>query len=407
MPTDAQSSQEISGPTAFWILASLAAAAVVLPPASSRLSGRELFGGNIDLVRSFPGICLFDAIIDLVFLGTSTYKALSSPKPAQRTRRAFPGANVIAAKLMLSIFAVFPQMIKALSLKGVPATQFCAFVFFFAFITRFLIDLCGLELHEPAVVLVDGDEIAELVVLLGLLFQAPFEVWIWHNISFSIQFQLPEGIHDFVVFLSFACNLVAITQLAIWLCYVAARRRFNISGSPYIVPMRLFFILHMIMSAWSQPMRHKDLQSTPVIRPLLDFTRRFSHAIGLMVWAILLSIAVAKVLGHIGKLVFQQAAITKTADASPQTEEISVNDQERIQDEGIETETTLVASRGEKVGMICAAIDRWTTRALSLNSAASFTMMLTVFNLITTVIYYLVYFDGSGTTNPGWTSVLG
>jgi hypothetical protein len=59
------------------------------------------------------------------------------------------------------------------------------------------------------------------------------------------------------------------------------------------------------------------------------------------------------------------------------------------------------------VGKIGAVMDRWVERVLTARSAASLTIMLAVFNLITTIVYYLVCFDGTGTENPSWTSVLG
>ena len=40
-------------------------------------------------------------------------------------------------------------------------------------------------------------------------------------------------------------------------------------------------------------------------------------------------------------------------------------------------------------------------------STEVFWLAFTIFNLITTMSYYLVAFDGIGAVNPGWTSILG
>ncbi|RFN51738.1 hypothetical protein FIE12Z_3941 [Fusarium flagelliforme] len=396
--SDENSPDEVSGQAAFWILASLAAAAVVLPSTSSRNKGRDLFGGNIDLVRCIPGVCLLDGTMDTIYLCVSAYKALTSPEPAKPKRH----PTVIAAKLVLAIFTVFPQIIKAFSLKGVPATQFCAFAFFFAFVTRLLIDLCGLEWEEPYTPPESEEEMDDVIVLIAILFQLPFEFWIWHNISSSISnFELPEGFSLFLTITSLSCAFSMILQGLIWLAFVITRRRFDISATPHIVPMRLFWMVLMVLSLTERQERRKTSEAESGLPPPPHFMRVFTQTTTLVLFTALSSVVVAKVLDVTSKLISTHA---RTKDASTQTEQSGT---EGTKEDGKEPEESSSVPKGSFVGRLGVIVDHWVVQCLTLHSTASHSITLTVFNLITTVMYYLVYFDGTGTVNPGWTSVLG
>ncbi|RGP66077.1 hypothetical protein FSPOR_6903 [Fusarium sporotrichioides] len=409
MATEGQSPEEVSGQSAFWILTSLAAAAVVLPSTSSRMTGRDLFGGNIDLVRCIPGVALLDGICDLVLLSISTYRVLRAPKPAQRLRRALPNVSVVTAKLMLSVITVFPLTIKAFSLEGVPATQFCAFCFFFASTTRLLVDVCSLEPEEPFIPPNVGDDALGGVDLIALLFQSPFQFWIWYNITLSAEFQLSDNFYIICTWSTLVCSMLLTIQLIIWLMYVASRRRFDISASPHVVPVRASWLFIVAMAAVRKrdSHEHRQPQSQATIPPPPDITGRFAQAISSIIWAILLSITVAKALRLIGKLVVSRTDTAETTEALPEAGEGPIDDLQRSTEAGRKEEKPSVNPAGSWLGRMGVIIDRWLVRFVLLQSTADVTITLTVFNLITTVIYYLVYFDGTGTVNPGWTSVLG
>ena len=423
---------EVSGQAAFWILASLAAAAVVLPSISSRNNSRDLFGGNIDLVRCIPGVSLVDGIMDSIFLCVSAYRAFNSPEPAKPKRN----ATVIAAKLVLAIFTVFPQIIKAFSLKGVPATQFCAFTFFFAFITRLLIDLCGLDWEEPYTP-PENDDTSDIVVLLSVFFQSPFEFWIWYNISSSVSnYKLSDGFSDFVTITSLFCACAIMLQGLIWLAFVITRRRLDISATPHVVPIRLFWLVIMALSLTERQTRRKPSKSNSGVPPPPNFMETFTQTITLMLLAALSSIVLAKVLDVVSKFI----SIVRSKDASTQTDVRSSDGREGTKEDGEEPEESAAAPKdsslrrwglavdrwavqslamqstgkesssvpkGSVLGRLGVVVDRWAVQCITLHSTASYSITLTVFNLITTVMYYLVYFDGTGTVNPGWTSVLG
>ncbi|OBS28398.1 hypothetical protein FPOA_02336 [Fusarium poae] len=410
MTTESQSSEEVSGQAAFWILASLAAAAVVLPSTSSRMTGRDLFGGNIDLVRCVPGVSLLDGICDLVFLFISTYRVLREPKPVQRVRRALPKVSIVAAKLMLSMFTVFPQTIKAFSLKGVPATKFCAFVFFFSSTTRLLIDLCGLEPEEPFTYPDEGNTDLDVIVLLALLFQAPFQLWIWHNIIISVKFQLSDAFYHICTFSSLMCSLLLIVQVLTWLMYVVSRRRFDISASPYFVPVRAVWLSIIALAAVRRPDNHEHHQSESqaTVPQVPDIINKWVQAAGSMACAILLSIIVVKALNLIGGLFVTPPDRIETTEASTEAGEVRLADDHGQDTDAVrEEDKPPVKQSGSWLGRLAVTIDRWLVRFILMDTTTDISITLTVFNLITTIIYYLIYFDGTGTVNPEWTSVLG
>ena len=336
---------------------------------------------------------------------------------------------------MLAIFTVFPQIIKAFSLKGVPATQFCAFTFFFAFLTRLLIDLCGLDWEEPYTPL-ENDDTSDIVVLISVFFQSPFEFWIWYNISSSVSnYKLSDGFSDFVTITSLFCACSIMLQGLIWLAFVITRRRLDISATPHIVPIRLFWAVIMALSVTERQKRRKSSESDSRVPPPPDFMETFKQTMTLMMLAALSSIALAKILDVISKLV----SIVRTKDASTQAEVRSSDGRERTKEDGTKLEESepvpegsflrscravdrwavqclamqstdkesLSVPKGSFLGRLGVVVDRWAVQCLTLHSTASYSVTLTVFNLITTVLYYLVYFDGTGTVNPGWTSVLG
>ena len=49
----------------------------------------------------------------------------------------------------------------------------------------------------------------------------------------------------------------------------------------------------------------------------------------------------------------------------------------------------------------------WVLESVTNSPKDLFWIAFTIFNLFTATVYYLVVFDGTGTVNPGWTSVLG
>ncbi|RGP64469.1 hypothetical protein FLONG3_9527 [Fusarium longipes] len=402
MATDEQSPEEVSGQTAFWILMSLAAAAVFLPTTSSRMKGRQLFGGNIDLMRSIPGVCLVDGICDTIFIGMRTYEALKTDCTAQRARRALPNASVVAAKLMLSVFTVFPQTIKAFSLKGVPATQFCAFIFFYAYTTRLLIDLCGLEYDEPFTPTDDQYITLDIIVFLGLTFQQPFQLWIWHNIAQSIKFRVSENFESFYIFLHFGLTMLLMMQLIIWLLYLASRRRFDLSASIYVVPIRTIWLFMVISGHWRKLSDHEERQNKA-----MDWINRANRSMGSMFCALFLSSIVAKLLDLIGRLIVAQINTPEIPEGPAEVGDGEVKDNGRGEGEEAVNEKPTVKATAGWIGRLGGILDRWAVRFVFMHSNASFSITWTVFNLTTTIMYYLVYFDGTGTVNPKWTSVLG
>ncbi|KAK2691230.1 hypothetical protein QWA68_010034 [Fusarium oxysporum] len=402
MSSESQPTAEVTGPTAFWILASLASAAAA-QPSGNRKRDNDLFGGNVDIVRSIPAVCLIDSIFDLFVLAGGISRFLSSHNSTQQTRRNSPKATGLVIRLALTIFTVLPQTIKVFSLQGVPATQICAFIFFFANITKLLVSICG---WEPEGILQEKDDSTSIDVLLSSVLQAPFEFWIWFNISRQASFKLSTELENLCEWAAMVVTFSMVLQVVIWIAYLVARRRLDLSRSLYIVPMRGFYLVMVVLGLARQPSARNPSQAT--IKPPPRWMDVFNYSSGLIICTAIVSIAIAKLLESIGTLLALLLSRDSSEDEQSGQSEVQSTSGEDTAEEQDETREQMFAGHpGAWLGRIGVAPDQLVVRGLTLNTTASTSITLTLFNLITTVFYYLVYFDGTGTENPSWTSVLG
>ncbi|EWZ82448.1 hypothetical protein BFJ63_vAg7391 [Fusarium oxysporum f. sp. narcissi] len=402
MSSESQPTAEVTGPTAFWILASLASAAAA-QPSGNRKRDNDLFGGNVDIVRSIPAVCLIDSIFDLFVLAGGISRFLSSHNSTQQTRRNSPKATGLVIRLALTIFTVLPQTIKVFSLQGVPATQICAFIFFFANITKLLVSICG---WEPEGILQEKDDSTSIDVLLSSVLQAPFEFWIWFNISRQASFKLSTALENLCEWAAMVVTFSMVLQVVIWIAYLVARRRLDLSRSLYIVPMRGFYLVMVVLGLARQPSARNPSQAT--IKPPPRWMDVFNYSSGLIICTAIVSIAIAKLLESIGTLLALLLSRDSSEDEQSGQSEVQSTSGEDTAEEQDETREQMFAGHpGAWLGRIGVAPDQLVVRGLTLNTTASTSITLTLFNLITTVFYYLVYFDGTGTENPSWTSVLG
>lgn len=402
MSSESQPTAEVTGPTAFWILASLASAAAA-QPSGNRKRDNDLFGGNVDIVRSIPAVCLIDSIFDLFVLAGGISRFLSSHNSTQQTRRNSPKATGLVIRLALTIFTVLPQTIKVFSLQGVPATQICAFIFFFANITKLLVSICG---WEPEGILQEKDDSTSIDVLLSSVLQAPFEFWIWFNISRQASFKLSTELENLCEWAAMVVTFSMVLQVVIWIAYLVARRRLDLSRSLYIVPMRGFYLVMVVLGLARQPSARNPSQAT--IKPPPRWMDVFNYSSGLIICTAIVSIAIAKLLESIGTLLaflLSRGSLEDEQSGQSEVQSTSGEDTAEVQDET--REQIFAGHPGAWLGRIGVAPDQLVVRGLTLNTTASTSITLTLFNLITTVFYYLVYFDGTGTENPSWTSVLG
>ncbi|EXL92356.1 hypothetical protein NOF04DRAFT_15996 [Fusarium oxysporum II5] len=402
MSSESQPTAEVTGPTAFWILASLASAAAA-QPSGNRKRDNDLFGGNVDIVRSIPAVCLIDSIFDLFVLAGGISRFLSSHNSTQQTRRNSPKATGLVIRLALTIFTVLPQTIKVFSLQGVPATQICAFIFFFANITKLLVSICG---WEPEGILQEKDDSTSIDVLLSSVLQAPFEFWIWFNISRQASFKLSTEVENLCEWAAMVVTFSMVLQVVIWIAYLVARRRLDLSRSLYIVPMRGFYLVMVVLGLARQPSARTPSQAT--IKPPPRWMDVFNYSSGLIICTAIVSIAIAKLLESIGTLLAFLLSRGSLEDEQSGQSEVQFTSGEDTAEEQDETREQMFAGHPEAwLGRIGVAPDQLVMRGLTLNTTASTSITLTLFNFITTVFYYLVYFDGTGTENPSWTSVLG
>jgi hypothetical protein len=234
--------QQVSGQSAFWILVTLALAAVTQPSIASRREMRRTLASDIDVLRSFPATCLFDGIIDLIALGRAmgdTYRLWRAPLTT----------NVVTAKLTMWMLAVLPQAIKVFSMRGIPVTQCCAGLYFFAATTKIMVDFSCLEMdgYYPGY---GEDELGTTRMLIMLpisiiisLGQVAFETLIWCQITHLAPISKPQLVQNIGEWVSLVVGSLMFLQLLVW------GMRIPFRGSPfgpYAVPILGIYILYPV-----------------------------------------------------------------------------------------------------------------------------------------------------------------
>ncbi|CAH0047246.1 unnamed protein product [Clonostachys solani] len=421
--------QEVSGPSVFWILLTLGIAAATLPSTRSKMLGRSMnFGTSIDPLRSMPWVCLADAIFDLIIVGEAIRHHMSKREEkehrAEQTAHGEP--NLIMVKLVMTILAVLPQAIKILSMRGIPVSQICAFVFFFAIATSLIIDLwipAAEERYPARVGHFDDSKSQPVIACLALLIYPCVvisELWTWYNIARLSSFEQSASLKDLNSWVTLACCLGLLMQLAVSAIYFCiSSQRFAISKYPRIVPLFGIFIFFAILKGVAEsPIEEKG--STARIIPVPLWLKRGSYSTSLMFCAAIVSNITAVLIHAFGMLIagkrgtVQQPSgqdIESATDQPAPTAQLSESEKPQEQD-GNDGSKVRWAISSVVSGIRCLPtlghrIDRWLWSLFILPSAVSFFASLTIFNLIRTVLYYLVVFDGGGTSSPTWNSVLG
>lgn len=403
----AQLSQEVTGRSAFWILATLASVVVMQPLPGSRRILRDLFEDNIDLLRCVPGVCIYDAIIDLYVLGRAIRRKTSGPlRPIQIWRITLPKASSITVKLALLIFASLPQALKVFSMRGIPATQFTASVFLFAAITRLAIQLSGLDTDDqyPDTRKHGVDSLLVIFFIIPLcLAQGIFTFLIWHRINLSVAMHLPPDLEEPSLWLRLGCVLAVSIQFIIWIMNFLVRWCLNNSTAPHIFPVRGLYFLFMALGPTAKPSK-AVFDATSSLEQSIVYAASFVFSIGL------LCVIFGRVLESLGRLVQQRAGETPTTNATytnPPASSLSRQENDAFKWPVPRRPVAFSQFSLNSLSRIGFYIDSWLLYLIQPRSAVCVIIATTTFNIFITACYYFVCFDGTGTTNPEWTSILG
>ncbi|KAI4592377.1 hypothetical protein KJ359_011317 [Pestalotiopsis sp. 9143b] len=391
----AKSPQQVNGQSAFWILVTLATAAVTQPSTCSRRKGRDIFGGTIDLLRCVPLLCLFDGIVDLIVLDRAIRREVSlRTGHADQERRRLPPLkpNMAAVMLAISILTVLPQTIKVFSMRGVPWTQLCASLYFFAIMTKLVIEFSRLETDGDCP---DLEVISTLLELLHCSGQLIMEVAIWYNMTLSVMALLPlDDLSPWKFMLISAGVMTAFMYDLVFLTPEKVLELLSFTGSIVFALSCGLFSSSLGFSSMTKYFQIERMDGHEArIKNSPSPARRLGYAICLIICVGFVSILVANTISAVGHLIASSGKVqTPSPDtrAGPVPEPItssSVGQPAESDATGLSTAHHESRSRPESDGSTIVAI--------------------TIFNLITTVCYYLVWFDGTETFSPDWVSTLG
>lgn len=436
------STQEVTGQSAFWVLITLAVAAVC-QPTHTRIDS-VIFGGSISLTRAFPSVCLWDGISDACTL----YKAIHerratrgqdvvpvtrpTPPPDERISvRLTP--NVVMVKLLVAFVGVLPQTIKIFSMRGIPWTQFAAAIFFFASTLRLIVELSGLEnnrydLFKKNEVTERGTPVSFLAYLV-LIGQCCSWVWIWYNIGFVINIDLSGHTYlragEFLIEYVFIITMIA--QFVVTFRGIVMNLNHSEPEAPQLDSAVGLVLISSFKCLTTSPA--DGLNASTFDKGIAKFWGLTSGVL-LIFYSTLLGLLLCSLLDFLGRKIAERSS---GQDLILEREEVTTSESRereeaptgRMADAATQNEPESgIANRclGQRIRaalmrLIClvvyiihiinAGLDRPLMAFIRMNSAASNIVAFTIVNLVITVCYYLVRFDGTGTTSPAWTSVLG
>ncbi|KAF7538475.1 hypothetical protein G7054_g2869 [Neopestalotiopsis clavispora] len=463
--------QEVSGQSAFWVLITLAVAAVC-QPAGTRADDVS-FGGNISLLRTVPVVCLWDGIMDAYAIckavrerrATAGQNAVppALPRHAAETRlgvsesRTRLNPNVVAIKLAIALIAVVPQTVKIFSMRGVPWTQFTAAIFTFASAAGLIMELSGLEKkqYSPVKRKKDGERENDFYnpMFLGSIGQICSWVWIWYNIGFVIQVDLSQHVH-LGIGLVFIQSISVLSIIAQTVITVRGTFRGTVMylGQTGPVPLQAFSgtgCFLFLTVGWNAMRTFPDSPST--VDRVFAVCKRLMTALLWMLYTAFGGLVAAGILDFMGRKIAEQDCgqdmnpdeqKNLNTDSQPHITEHSTDsghgpapssgpratDNSQVRrtaddvgyiEQGSATFTRSMAQSSKAnfmrfmyrllciVHIIHSSLDRRVKALIYKKSRTSDLVALTIFNLVTTVCYYLINFDGTGTSSPAWTSILG
>lgn len=417
----AESPQEVSGQSAFWILVTLATAAVTQPSTCSYRKGRDIFGGTIDIFRCVPLLCLSDGIVDIVVLGRAIRHEVSlrTGNIDQERRRLPPlKPNIAAVMLAISILTVLPQTIKVFSMRGIPWTQLCASLYFFAITTKLAIEFSRLETDgdDP-----DLEDIFALLELLHCLGQLIMEVAIWYNMTLSVTALLPlDDLSPWKFMLISAGVMTAFMYDLLFLTPETVLGLLGFMGCMMFALSTGIFSSSLGFSIMSGDF-DIELRNGHEVRIKIppSAAPRLSYAICLIICVGFVSILVANTISAVGLFIASRGQVqTSSPDARADpvpgpissssfrsTAELAATGLSTAHDES-RSRMSMASRRPSTYATRISRSTRDGSRSRT-ESDGSTIVAMTIFNLITTVCYYLVWFDGTGTLSPDWVSILG
>ncbi|KAI8625122.1 hypothetical protein F5Y19DRAFT_451755 [Xylariaceae sp. FL1651] len=407
--------QQVSGQSVFWALITLATATMTQPSTNSNRR-RDLYNGKIDLLRSIPGICLLDGVVDLIILSRARSQKYSKPsisEPKVRLKH-----DDILAMLIIYIFAILAQTIKVFTMRGIPATQFCASLFLFAATTRLIIELSGIETDEhrsgeEADVLRRPIVLSTVLVTYGHIFLV---VWIWSNIGLSATFYLSHNaayFHRGLLVIFFSLSFLSLMSMAV-LDIMRPRRESSPSN------FGIALLTWGLGAAEKQPDTPRDERVSRISPPKSIGILQINRGMSLMACAIVVSIVTIRASNAIAYLIAWREDLRAAIRVNPRAKtrsksaQVSPFEQEAKPSDAINEPGSGLWAESRKVVLgwtleLCIKFQKG-MRKIDLLSNLELTeeiLAFTIVNLITTVCYYLIYFDGTGTTSPAWTTYLG
>jgi hypothetical protein len=308
------SPQQASGQSIFWALAAIVLNAMLQPSSVGYSWNGVAFEGTLWPHRSSPAICALDTTAESYILIKKLLGAELNMDNAQDEPRTT--ANPVNVTMRIAIFAlgVLPQAIKLFSMRGIPATQGLAAIFFAASLISMVRTICLEVPHEEVSKLAgrlkkNGARTEIVIGIAGMTLHVIPLFYAWYAIAGKAQLPVTDNVSEIVK------GVINLTKLLVAL-YVTQHIAIMLLGFKTRIPRYPIIILLF----YSNTFAIADLTLDPKVRQTRKknsvWDSDWVFAATLLLHVALCSYGIAYVLDFAGKLLLKWPNRSSAGSAS-------------------------------------------------------------------------------------------
>jgi hypothetical protein len=306
--TGPNSSQEASGSSIFWAMTAIVLNAMLQPSFCGYIWSGDSFEGLVWPHRSSPVICLLDAIAES-WIVVERYK---NPTRDPDETAAPARSTDVALRLTIFALAVLPQAIKLFSMRGIPATQVLAAVFFASTLISMLRSTCIEAPHKGLARLVESlrgsnkeAHVGLVTTVLAWFLHGLGLLGVWHVISAEIRVPASQNTRTGVARVSLFTALFGLVYILQHMIFMLLNKR---------SPIAHFSVVILVLGQTNN-LGLSELFQEPEARRKWE-TQRWTFALYLLVDITLGSYGLACLLEKLAKYLITTTQVTGSQDDS-------------------------------------------------------------------------------------------
>ena len=438
--------QPATGQSIFWALIALALNAMTQKSSLgsafddefTEWLGEGIASWPLDPRRSSPLICAGDIIYEVFMLiyttrrqesqsGSLCADQLPSPVSTEQNQQSvgeeqakFKWSPALTMKTVLFGLGVLPQALKLFSMRGIIGIQLCAGAFLTASVLRVFnapskvsIRTSSKERRPPDTI----QKIAALIAFLVSILHFGGFAWIYYSISKGLSLHPGNSTQWVLLFGSLTSSVYSIVAMLIFLFNFLYRRSLPFHA---VLPIFVSQVINPASFTIKEGSNKSSLPAPP------SWMRHFNRGSALLVVVIAGSLLLSGLSATCGELAARMARIIhdrqqQATSADPMEAERAASMDIADAERNVSLEIIDTRSKGDggastmaririRVSHAAWAVEHhgeWLENRAKTIRGTTWTVGYCIFNLVTAVLYCLAAFDGTGTSSPHWTSILG